>query len=214
MASAEQIKANRLNAQIRIDPITAKTAIVTSLRKARGTASARQLRANRQNAQHSTGPKSEAGKRRASENALTHGLTAKRVLLPGEDAELLEALWYEALAYFAPVGFEILIVRDWFETMWRLRRIPAWETAMFHSQFREVNTWSEFRGYEGGDTQLEDRRMAYVISRVLNCGHFPKLQRYDAALHRRFVATTKLLLELRKARGAPPLPAVPPAGKA
>ncbi len=213
MAGAEQIEPNRINAQIRIEPITANTSIKNSS-NVRGTASARQLHANRQNAQHSTGPKSDAGKRRSSENALTHGLTAKRLLLPGEDAELFETHLDEAFAYFAPEGPEIPIVQDWVETMWRLRRIPAWEAVIFHSELQEVSTWSEFMGSQGGDSQVEDRRTAYVISRVLNGGHIPNLQRYEAALHKRFVATTKLLLDLRKARGAPPLPPFPPAGKA
>ena len=38
-------------------------------------ASERQLAANRANAQKSSGPRSAAGKKRASRNALTHGLT-------------------------------------------------------------------------------------------------------------------------------------------
>lgn len=38
-------------------------------------ASAKQLVANRRNAQHSSGPKSEQGKRRSAINALRHGLT-------------------------------------------------------------------------------------------------------------------------------------------
>jgi len=38
-------------------------------------ASAKQLAANRRNAQHSSGPKSEQGKRRSAINALRHGLT-------------------------------------------------------------------------------------------------------------------------------------------
>lgn len=38
-------------------------------------ASAKQLAANRCNAQHSSGPKSEQGKRRSAINALRHGLT-------------------------------------------------------------------------------------------------------------------------------------------
>src|SRR5580704_10903068 len=42
---------------------------------------------NRQNALHSTGPRTDEGKRRSSLNALRHGLTAQLVLLPTEDPE-------------------------------------------------------------------------------------------------------------------------------
>ena len=45
-----------------------------------------QNEANRRNAKKSTGPRSQAGKAVASQNALKHGLTAKRVIIPGEEA--------------------------------------------------------------------------------------------------------------------------------
>jgi hypothetical protein len=49
-------------------------------------ASQKRLTANRNNATRSTGPVTPAGKTRSSQNATTHGLTSKAVLLPGEDA--------------------------------------------------------------------------------------------------------------------------------
>jgi hypothetical protein len=47
--------------------------------------SEKQHEANRQNAQHSTGPATSAGKAAASRNAVTYGLRARTLLLPGED---------------------------------------------------------------------------------------------------------------------------------
>jgi len=47
--------------------------------------------ANINNAQHSTGPRTEEGKAASSLNSLKHGLTAKTVLLPGEDPALFES---------------------------------------------------------------------------------------------------------------------------
>jgi len=44
-----------------------------------------QINANRQNAKHSTGPKTQAGKDRTRFNAITHGLRAESVVIPGED---------------------------------------------------------------------------------------------------------------------------------
>ena len=40
---------------------------------------------NRANAAHSTGPKTEAGKKRSSLNAYRHGLTGQTIILPAED---------------------------------------------------------------------------------------------------------------------------------
>ena len=48
-------------------------------------ASAAQVLANQANAQHSTGPKSEAGKARASRNNLKHGLTLGVLTLSPEE---------------------------------------------------------------------------------------------------------------------------------
>ncbi len=43
------------------------------------------LKANRENATHSTGPKTEEGKKISSHNALKTGLTGRTVLLPTDD---------------------------------------------------------------------------------------------------------------------------------
>lgn len=52
-------------------------------------ASERQIAANRLNAQRSTGPKSVRGKRRASKNALRHGLSVRRDLTDENEAREL-----------------------------------------------------------------------------------------------------------------------------
>ncbi len=45
---------------------------------------------NRRNAQKSTGPRSAEGKERSRFNAVKHGMTAKTLVLPGEDPEALQ----------------------------------------------------------------------------------------------------------------------------
>ena len=46
--------------------------------------SLRQIESNRRNAQRSTGPKTQSGKQRSSQNAVRHGLTAETVIGPLE----------------------------------------------------------------------------------------------------------------------------------
>src|SRR5262249_28731064 len=45
----------------------------------------KQIEANRRNARRSTGPRSPRGKLRSRLNAVTHGLTAQTLILPGDD---------------------------------------------------------------------------------------------------------------------------------
>jgi hypothetical protein len=70
-------------------------------------ASERQVAANRRNAQKSTGPRSAAGKKRASRNAYRHGLTAG-VGPSGEWAGRIESLAHEIAGAGAdPVVLEL-----------------------------------------------------------------------------------------------------------
>ena len=63
---------------------------------------AAQVTANLANAQHSTGPRTETGKAASSQNALKHGLTAKTVLLPGEDEAAYRKMCEGMFESFAP----------------------------------------------------------------------------------------------------------------
>jgi hypothetical protein len=56
------------------------------------TISEAQLAANRANAQHSTGPTTEAGKEKVSQNRITHGLSGTFRLLGWEDPEQFQDL--------------------------------------------------------------------------------------------------------------------------
>jgi hypothetical protein len=55
-------------------------------------ASDRQIAANRKNAKKSTGPLSEAGKRRSSKNAVRHGLASSNSRFPKDIVELARLL--------------------------------------------------------------------------------------------------------------------------
>ena len=59
-------------------------------------------RANRANARLSTGPRTESGKQRSSQNALSHGLTARTAVLPTEDPEAYQRHLQQFLDEYAP----------------------------------------------------------------------------------------------------------------
>ncbi len=82
--------------------------------------SPRKLDANRRNALRSTGPTTPAGKARVGFNALTHGLLAKEVVLPGEDRAEFEGLVARLREHYNPVGpIEEILVEQAAVAHWR-----------------------------------------------------------------------------------------------
>jgi hypothetical protein len=104
------------------------------------------LLANQANAKLSTGPRSQEGKATSSLNAVSAqgdvlpvvrvstwtGLTGRTVLLPSDDVAEYERHLAAYAEEFAPVGLlETNLVQSIADTDWRLRRIPALESALF-----------------------------------------------------------------------------------
>ncbi len=86
--------------------------------------------ANRLNALKSTGPRSEEGKAQSRQNALRHGLTAKQLVLPTEDAAAFEDRRQEWLEAFQPEGpAQKLLLDRAVQASWRLDRCSIAETA-------------------------------------------------------------------------------------
>ena len=88
-------------------------------------------RANRANAKLSTGPRTESGKQRSSQNALSHGLTARTAVLPTEDPEAYQRHIQQFLDEYAPANAtETQLVHEMADTSWRLNRIPFLEAEL------------------------------------------------------------------------------------
>ena len=86
---------------------------------------------NRANAEHSTGPVTEAGKQRSSQNALRHGLTAQTVVLPTEDPEAYQSHLKSFTSEYHPKGAtESNLVQALADATWRLNRIPTLEASL------------------------------------------------------------------------------------
>jgi hypothetical protein len=84
---------------------------------------------NRANAQYSTGPKTEAGKKQSSLNALRHGLTGQIVVMPTEDLHAYRSHLKSFTDEYHPQGAtESHLVQALADASWRLNRVAALET--------------------------------------------------------------------------------------
>ena len=89
-------------------------------------ASAAQITANRANSQLCTGPRTDAGKERSSQNALKHGLFSRRAVLPHESQEEYDAMLAEMTDHYQPVGpQDSNFVREVVDNYWNLQRDPG-----------------------------------------------------------------------------------------
>lgn len=94
--------------------------------------SARQIEANRANSLKSSGPRSAEGKASSSGNALKHGLSARQVVIYGESQGMYNQLLAGIISEFDPQGpTEEILVEQIASTLWRLRRVPQLEAALF-----------------------------------------------------------------------------------
>jgi len=95
----------------------------------------RKIEANRRNALRSTGPKTDDGKQRASQNAVRHGLTAETVFVPLEDIEDYQAFELAVTSdYEAETAVERELVLRLASLLWRSRRATLIETGLLQIQ--------------------------------------------------------------------------------
>jgi hypothetical protein len=85
----------------------------------------KKLEANRANARKGTGPRTQAGKARSRLNSRKHGLTAKTLIIVGENADDFEQLRAELMDEYEPQSsLECELVERLAGILWRLRRVP------------------------------------------------------------------------------------------
>ncbi len=100
----------------------------------------RKIRANRENAKKSTGPVTFEGKQKVSGNAITHALTAERLVIIGENLEEFNAFKESMLKIYEPVGaYEEEIFIKIVEIKWKLRRVTSIETGIFGNEILEFD---------------------------------------------------------------------------
>jgi hypothetical protein len=95
----------------------------------------KQIIANQQNAKHSTGPRTESGKRRSRRNAIRHGLMAETVIDTLEDAADYRAFERAIKSDYSPqTAIEGQLVSRLASLLWRLRRAVIIESGLLNMQ--------------------------------------------------------------------------------
>ena len=102
--------------------------------------SQRKIEANRRNSARSTGPKSPEGKRKVSQNAVKHGLTATTlVVLPHEDEEAYERRLEAWTAEINPKGdMGRYLAERAVKVSWQLDRADSFEQACLARRIRRA----------------------------------------------------------------------------
>ncbi len=87
---------------------------------------------NRRNAQKSTGPRTPEGKNRSRFNAVKHGMTARTLVLPGEDPDALQERLDSWIGNLQPQNdVEQFLVEQAVQSSWKLDRADRAEVARF-----------------------------------------------------------------------------------
>jgi hypothetical protein len=90
-------------------------------------ATEKQIIANRQNSLNA-GVRTEEGKGIAKMNAISHGLLSNEVVLPGENAAMLEKMRSQYVTDLQPQGeYETFLVERIITSAWRLKRLMNFE---------------------------------------------------------------------------------------
>ena len=176
------------------------------------------LEANRANAAKSTGPKSPAGKARASRNATKHGLLSaiSPLLNPVANHQPAEPIFSELTndptgdlsatiaaftAELAPVGpLEIRLVARLASLDLRLARINRIESGLFATEIDSIFKYDS--GHQHGDPTLPptDRLLANAYSR--SSRQLNLLSFYESRLSREFHRTLQQLRQTQALRSA------------
>lgn len=125
----------------------------------------KQAEANRRNAAHSTGPRSEEGKKKSAMNALTHGMTAESPVLPTEDSGRFDALRSRMIKDLAPKGaLEEQLAEEIVDLTWRLTRARTLEQGVLAGGVASVDE-RYYRGLQRAQEIWESDVLAAKVGR-------------------------------------------------
>ena len=179
------------------------------------TVSTKKILANRLNSKKSTGPKSEAGKRRSSLNSIKHGLYGEKIAIIGENIDEINDITERLVKELKPIGInQEIIVSKMVDLAIRLRRIPLLEAGILNQEMQEYEAEkykedvAEVVG--GGDkktmmlsSNVIVRKSGLSFSRDCNGGSaILKLNTIEDKLLSKYFKLLEILKRLQKKKGA------------
>jgi len=134
--------------------------------------SLKRILASQANGARFKGPLTAEGKRRSSQNAISHGVLAKHIVMHNESPEGFEAVMKDHLTRLQPAdGVELGMVEELVASYWRLRRAWAIETRLLEN---------ETEAQASGDS-LD--RMAKAFTGLADKPALGLMHRYQTRLH-------------------------------
>ena len=152
-------------------------------------ASDQQIAANQRNALNSTGPRTEEGKRASSQNALKHGLAARKaVVLEDENEAEFATLKQSLMDHFMPSDpVAQILVENLAAYLWRLKRIPKFEALLLQTAATGAGVT------EDGEVDPISQQLAILRDFVMPKDVFGKISRYEGHLWREVRKILQLL---------------------
>jgi hypothetical protein len=162
--------------------------------------SERQVEANRRNAQKSTGLRTEEGKDRSRFNAVTHGMTAKFDVLPGEDADALTGridAWTADLKPRNPL--ERNLIERAARVSWQLERVEQAHVARLTANILKAT--SSENPPDQAHRQCAERDAASAVDRLAfdDSRKGELLRHYEASCSRALFRAIETLYKVRRA---------------
>jgi hypothetical protein len=167
---------------------------------------AAQKSANAANSRRSTGPRTEEGKQKASQNSARHYLTAKQLVIPGEDPQDYNQLHQELEQSWNPAtAQESLLVHQIAQNAWRLMRVRRLETATFEAFMPSLDELPIEEPQPGQEQPTRMRAPETHDSALAQAFHnnakaFDNLRRYATPIERAYHKAIAELTTLQKQR--------------
>jgi hypothetical protein len=162
----------------------------------RRVSSQQKIDAARANGAKSRGPKTEAGRKISSMNAVTHGFYAKGVVLANESRDEYQQMLDAYLQQFQPQGpAEFDLVEEMVAAKWRQRRLWAIETDLL-----EDETLTQTAKFEKDGTGYDPITPLSFAFAELAPTTLSFLNRHESRLERSYYRALKTLLQLQRLR--------------